>query len=185
MSKESTLARPYAQAAFSVAQADNTVDQSAFFLRTLAVLTSMDDIADLYARPDYDEAQFLEAVIHVAAAVMADDLLPIKEKATRFVDLLMRQGRLMIAPALSALFDEHVDVAKGTVSVAVTSACALSTEQAAAFEAALATRFASKVSVEFKTDPGLIAGSEIRAGNWVLDGSVRGRLSRLAAQLSA
>lgn len=185
MSKESTLARPYAQAAFSVAAADDTVAQWAFFLRTLAALASTDAIAALYARPDCDEDQFLNAVMCVAAEVMADQLPAIAEKANRFVRLLMRQDRLMVAPALSNLFDERVDAAKGTVSVAVTSASTLSTDEKAAFESALATRFASQVSVEFKTDSDLIAGSEIRAGNWVLDGSVRGRLSRLAAHLSA
>ena len=185
MSKESTLARPYAQAAFSVAAADDTVGQWACFLRTLSGLAGTDAIAALYARPDCDQAHFLNAVMHVVAAVMTDQLPAIKEKAKRFVGLLMGQDRLMIAPALSDLFDERVDAAKGTTAVAVTSALTLSHEERAAFEAALATRFASQVSVEFKTDSDLIAGSEIRAGNWVLDGSMRGRLSRLAAHLSA
>lgn len=76
-------------------------------------------------------------------------------------------------------------VLESTVDVEVTSAIELTKQQLANISAAMEKRLSRKVKLNCKIDKSVIAGMIIRAGDLVIDGSVRGRLERLTDVLQS
>ncbi len=93
--------------------------------------------------------------------------------------------RLSLLPEISALFDELKGEAEGVVDVTVTSAAPLDESQRGKLAAALERRLGRTVRLQCATDPALIGGAVLRAGDMVIDGSLRGRLERIAYELTA
>ncbi len=93
--------------------------------------------------------------------------------------------RLALLPEISALFDRLKDEAEGVVDVTVTSAAPLDDAQQGKLAAALERRLGRSVRLHCATDPALIGGAVLRAGDLVIDGSLRGRLERIAHELAA
>ena len=106
------------------------------------------------------------------------------ERPGSFVHTLAGNRRLGFLPEIAALFDALKDDAEGTVDVTVTSAAPLSAEQAGELTRALETRFGRKVRVELEVDPKLVGGAVLRAGDLVIDGSLKSKLERLAYELT-
>src|SRR5690606_37690438 len=98
--------------------------------------------------------------------------------------LLVENGRLKAAPAIAGQFEALRAEAESRVDVEITSAAAIDKAQQDRLVAAIGKRLAREVAVEWKTDPALIAGAVIRAGDMVIDGSVRGELERLQTTLA-
>jgi F-type H+-transporting ATPase subunit delta len=102
-----------------------------------------------------------------------------------FVQTLAENRRLAYLPEISTLFDELKDEAEGVIDVTVTSAAPLDKAQREALAAALQRRLKRQVRLHTETDPSLIGGAVLRAGDLVIDGSVRSRLDRIAYELTA
>ena len=102
-----------------------------------------------------------------------------------FVRTLAANGRLGFLPEIATLFDTFKDEAQGTTDVTVTSATTLDAAQQAKLAAALEKRLKRKVRLHCDTDPALIGGAVLRAGDLVIDGSLRTRLERIAYELTA
>ena len=93
--------------------------------------------------------------------------------------------RCLIRSEISLLFDELKDEAEGVVDVTVTSAAPLDQTQQKTLSAALERRLKRAVRLHCQTDPELIGGAVLRAGDLVIDGSLRARLDRIAYELTA
>ncbi len=83
------------------------------------------------------------------------------------------------------MFDELKDEAEGVVDVTVTSAAPLDDSQRQSLASALQRRLKRQIRLHCDTDPGLIGGAVLKAGDLVIDGSVRARLNRIAYELTA
>jgi len=177
MAETTTAARPYAQAAFDVARAAGKLKNWSSFLSDAAALVSDPGVRGLIGNPRVVKAQ-LQGVILDALGGAPD------QQGKNFIALLTENRRLTLLPDIAALFETSRAEAEGTLRVQVTSATALSDEQRRLLAAALKKRFQREVELHCDTDKNLIGGAIIRAGDRVIDGSVRGKLQRLAQTLS-
>jgi F-type H+-transporting ATPase subunit delta len=179
MADRSTVARPYAKAAFRQAVADSQLDRWSTLLDRAAACVADARVAPLIGNPRISIAQLTGLVTTVAGAEGVDD------KGRNFLQLLADNRRLGFLPEIARLFQALKDDAEGTVDVTVTSATAMQDGERDQIAAALARRFDRKVRVHTEVDPSLIGGAVVRAGDLVIDGSIKSRLERMAFELTA
>jgi F-type H+-transporting ATPase subunit delta len=176
MPNKSTIARPYAKAA--VAAANDRLAPWSEALRCAARALADPRVAGLLHDPRVQSEQLAELV----AAAAGPSLEPTQRN---FIRLLADNHRLDCLPEISQRFAELEAQAEGTIDVEVSSACALSETQQRMLAAALERRLRRTVRLRCVHDPALIGGARVRAGDLVIDGSLRGRLERVARQLTA
>jgi F-type H+-transporting ATPase subunit delta len=172
-----TLARPYARAAFSFAQQQGQLDAWLTALTVLGQIASDPRVGSLLRDPSRTGTDRAQTLIDVAAGSLP-------EGTGNFLQLLAENGRLLLLSDIAALFAEFKANVEATISVDVTSAFALSDEDKQRLADTMAKRLARTVSITTHTDPALVGGAVIRAGDLVIDGSVRGRLTKLASALA-
>jgi F-type H+-transporting ATPase subunit delta len=178
MADRSTIARPYAKAAFRQAQAASQLDRWSTLLDRAAAAVADKRVAALIGNPRVTPAQLADLVMAVAGADLNDH-------ERNFVRVLADNRRLRILPDIARLFQAMKDDAEGTVDVTVTSAAAMPEAGREQIAAALARRFGRKVRIHTEVDPTLIGGAVVRAGDLVIDGSIKSRLERMAFELTA
>lgn len=177
MIESRTIARPYARSAFEFAKSADTVDAWSTALARLAAIVSDPDARMMISHPRVTDGQLTEMLIDAGGGAFTG---PVEN----FVRLLVDSGRVGLAPTIRSLFEELRAEAAGVSNVSVTSAFDLGQEQTDAVADALRSRFGRSVSVSVDTDPELLGGAVIRAGDKVIDLSVRGRVEGLRNQLT-
>ncbi len=175
MAQAITLARPYARAAFEAAQAAGTLDSWSQALAFAAAVAGDPQVVALAGDPRVTSAQ--RVALHVPDGMGADTPF------TRFLTELAERGRLVLLPEVAALFAALYREAQSRLLVHVTSAIALDATQAEQLRTSLQRRFKRDIALETQVDPALLAGVIVDTGSEVIDGSARGRLSRLASAL--
>jgi F-type H+-transporting ATPase subunit delta len=178
MADRTTIARPYAKAAFAQAQRAGRLGEWSEGLRVAAAVVSDERVAALLDNPHMTTAGLTGIVLGVAGPYLDDT-------GRNFIHALAENRRLGYLPEVAALFETMRDAAEGWVDVTVTSAVELSAEQQDSLAAALARKLNRKVRIHGSVDPSLIGGAVLRAGDLVIDGSVRARLESMAYQLTA
>ncbi len=172
MAEIATLARPYANAAFDLAKRLDRLDRWSRMLAILATATHTDEMQALIGSPALADEVKAHRLIEVASEHL-DDL------GRRFVHVLSANKRLHLLGEIASQFETRKAAAEQVVDVEITAAVALTATQIDAYSQALERRFEQVVHVNLAVDPGLVGGAVIRAGDTVIDGSLRGRLTRL------
>ena len=177
MSELTTVARPYAKAAFDFAVEKDAIAKWQEMLAFAGAVAANDDMHQL-----------------LSGAVAADTLADIfnnvcgeqlDEHGQNLVKVLAENKRLAALPEISTLFDAFKADYDKEIEVDVTSASTLTDAQQTELVASLEKRLARKVKLNCNVDPALIAGMVINAGDTVIDGSVKSKLNRLADALQA
>jgi F-type H+-transporting ATPase subunit delta len=176
MSELSTLARPYAEAVFRLAQGENDLAGWSSRIATLAVIVSDAQVARLNADPAVPAERVAGLIIDVAGGGLG-------ERGGNFVKVLAENDRLSLLPEISAQFETLKANAEGTLEATITSAQELTQAQVDDLVAGLKTKFNRAVNVQVAVDPELIGGAVIAIGDQVIDGSVKGRLQSMAFAL--
>jgi len=177
MAEAITVARPYAQAAFMFADAHHSLKDWSDMLGLLAGIADDADMHELIESPQLSVAQLAELFITVGGERL-------NEKCSNFVRVLAANGRLSLLPEIAALFEIQRRDAEGTIQAEMTSAFAATEAQQASIVASLRKRLGREVVLSCSIEPDLIGGAVIRAGDLVIDGSVRGKLERLGSALT-
>lgn len=177
MSEQVTLARPYARAVFELAQAENAVDRWKRAVETLAALTVMPEVQAVIGDPRLPPMVQAQILID-AAGDMFD------AEAANLVRVLAENRRLDVAPELAAHFEALADEAAGTVEAEAVSAYPLAEAQRKQLIDALKRRLGKNVNLHTREDPELLGGVIVRAGDLVIDGSLKGRLGQMARAMS-
>lgn len=178
MSQLTTLARPYAKAAFETAVFDDNLAQWSASLGVLAAIMQQPKVSKYMSVPSRSA--------HVQAATLIELCgNEISEKAGNFVRLLASNKRLALLPEISAIFEKLKADRERIVDVDVVSAFTMSAESQQALSAALKSRLQREVKLSTKVDQSLIGGVIVRAGDLVLDSSVRGKLKKLSETMNA
>jgi F-type H+-transporting ATPase subunit delta len=178
MADKTTIARPYAKAAFAEARADSMLGAWSEALHTAATVVDDPRVHSLLDDPHVTPAQLAKLVLDIAGAGLG-------EHGRNFVQILADARRLNCLPEIAALFDAYKDDAEDIADVTVTSAAPLDARQQQSLTAALTRRLKREVRLHCTTDPELLGGAVLRSGDLVIDGSVRGRLERIANELVA
>ena len=174
MSQALTLARPYARAAFSAAQDENALAKWSDALGFAAQVAADPSAASLLLNPQLTHAEAVSLLSVDGAG----------ESFSRFLALLAENRRLAQLPEISGLFEELKAEAERVVKATVTSAAALPAGELEVLKAALKKRLGREVELSTAVDASLIGGAVIDAGDVVIDGSLKGKLSRLRAALA-
>lgn len=173
---DTILARPYARAVFELAQEQSTLGEWAQMLELLGLIAADERVARILRAPRVsaeDRARLMREI--------AGDHLD--EQGDNFVRLLAANGRLPLLPQIREQFERQRAEAEGRVDATVISASKLTKAQQDGIAKALSKRFDAEVSLECEVDESLLGGALIRAGDTVIDGSLRGRLRRLGSDL--
>jgi len=177
MSSLTTLARPYAKAAFELAQAENGLTRWDEMLGLASSLASDESLAGLLESPHVSS----DEVARIMSEVAGDRF---NDRFRGFLSVLAANGRLPLLPEATALYQDLRAEAEKRLSVRVVSAIALDEDQAGRLKSALARRFEREIELEIEIDAGVIGGAVVYAGDQVIDGSLRGRLQKLSNSLS-
>jgi len=178
MADKITVARPYAKAAFEEARARKRLGEWSRALARGAQVVGDARIERLIENPEVPSADVAQLVVGIAGAELG-------EFWRNFMLTLAANHRLGYLPQISHLFDALKDAAEGVADVTITSAAPLDAAQQRRLGEALAKRLQREVRLHCTTDPELIGGAVLRAGDLVIDGSLKGKLERMANELTA
>lgn len=178
MAEFTTLARPYARAAFESARDGNALSAWSEALSLLAAVSGDAAVKVLISSPNLTSSEKSSKLIDVCGDALA-------EQQKNFVSVLADNGRLALLPEISQLFELFKANQEKTVDVDIETAFELNEAQLSALESSLKKTLARDVALSSKVDKALLGGVFIRAGDTVIDASVRGRLTKLAAAMGA
>ncbi len=175
MAELTTIARPYAKAAFVFAKEQGDLGKWEKMLGLAAAVAGDATMRAYLDQPELDDA----AKVSAFAEVCGDEL---DESGRNFIAQLTQNKRLPLLPIILQLFHELLAQEQRFTDVELISAFDLDDAATEKLVTALKKRLGTDVNVTTSVDQSLIGGVLVRAGDTVIDGSVRGRLNRLAEQ---
>ncbi|AMD02777.1 MULTISPECIES: F0F1 ATP synthase subunit delta [Halomonas] len=178
MAETSTVARPYAKAAFEYARDHKALEAWSDMLVKLGQVVAERDAQKLIASPKIATDRKVDMVIEVAD-------ISVDDAGRRFLEALGDKGRLSALGAIAEQFERLRADHEKRIDVTVVTAYALDDKQQNKLAGALKKRLNREISITTQVDPKLLGGVVLRAGDTVIDGSVRGRLNRLSEALTA
>lgn len=176
MAEKVTIARPYAQAIFELARETGELAQWSDMLALAAAVASNEEMVAVIASPNLTRAQVTELFIGVCGEGL-------NEAGRNAIRILAENDRLAFLREVAELFEVARAEAEGSIQAEVVSATVLNEAQQAAIAQALKTRLGREVTLNCTIDASLVGGAVIRAGDVVIDGSVTGKLEKLATRL--
>jgi len=176
MAERATIARPYAKAAFEYAREAQGFARWSAGLSLAAQIVGDTRVAALTKSPRWTSAELLGLIADVAGDKFDAAML-------NFIRLLAENRRLLLLPEIAAHYERLRSAVENTVEVEVTSAVAPGAAQQEALAAALSTRLGRTVRMRCSIAASLLGGAVVQVGDLVIDGSLRGRLRRLATDL--
>lgn len=187
MAEKNTIARPYAEAVFELARDAGALDAWSDALQVASALMADGQVAEFLAHPALSDDERLEFVTGLVASTGGKSGLldGSDRRGSNFLKLLIENDRIGVMPEIAEHFEVLKAETENVVDVTVTSALPLTDAQHQAIEAALRKRLGREIRLDTELDEDLIGGAVIRAGDVVIDGSLRARLEGLAGALTA
>jgi F-type H+-transporting ATPase subunit delta len=187
MADNNTIARPYARATFDLANEKKNLAAWWEALMTAKAVLADGQVVGFLAKPSLTDEQRLDFLtgLFAEAGSKKSVLAGGDEQGNNFLKLLLEYGRVSVLPEIAEHFDVLKAEVENTVDVTVTSAAPLSAAQKRIVAAALKERLGRDVNISTEIDETLIGGAVIRAGDVVIDGSLRSRLESLSNALIA
>lgn len=176
MAEINTVARPYAVAAFRYARENGELERWAEMLELATTVARDARMVALARDPNVGRKRTAEIFL----GVCGDRLSP---AAVNFVNALAEHDRLLVLPQIRDMFTSLKQDAEARVEVEVSAAFPVTDEQQRQLAEALQRRLGKTVTVTTQVDQGLVGGVVIRAGDQVIDASLRGRLEQLGNSL--
>ena len=167
-----TIARPYATAVFEYALAEKDLQAWETLLQSATRITLNPSVAALLASPSVTTSQLIDLYCDLLASQL-------DAPKKNFIRLLAENERLSVLPDILTSFQASRAAQEKTVAVQVTSAVTLDDAYQQKLALALTKRLQRQVALQCKVDPALLGGVIVRAGDTVIDGSIRGKLARL------
>lgn len=172
----SSIARPYAEAVFSHASENNKLDLWSEMLAFMSLAVNDENLSVLISNPLVESAKLADLLLEVGGGRL-------NQEAQNLVKLLAQNKRLIALPAIADQFEALKNQSEGAIDVEITSAFEMKPAQEQIIVSALKNKFGREVNISNKTDENLIGGIRIKAGDVVIDGSIKGQLQKLANEL--
>ncbi len=176
MAEKRTVARPYAQAAFALAQEQEELQLWSAMITLMGSAASDPQLASMLGNPEQEPTRLVDLL----KAICGDVMPPAGENMLK---LMAENGRLALLPEIAELFEEARAEFEKSLHVRVVSATDMSDAQQQQVIDALAKRLGKEVTLGYEVDESLIGGAIIYAGDMVIDGSVTNRLEKLTNSL--
>ncbi len=178
MAGNRSTARRYAEAAFQIAERDGTVDEWLDAFAAAEALLAEPDLARLLVNPAVPAASRQALLEQVAGDRVSG-------APRRLLGLLVARGRIERLPEVAREFRRLHRQREGIIQASITSAAPLTASEVEALTARLTATTGGTVEVSLSVDPALLGGVQVRLGDRLIDGSVRGRLERLRSKLAS
>lgn len=181
MAELATIARPYAEALFRVAKADNTGGNLAAWSELMSELAVVATNSDMTAAADNPKIAGAELLAIFKSALKSQ----LSIEADNFLSLLVENGRLTLLPEIAAQFHALKNAYDSSADVEITSAFPIEGAQLNDLVATLERKFGKTLHPTVKVDASLIGGVRVQVGDEVLDTSVRAKLAKMQVALTA
>jgi F-type H+-transporting ATPase subunit delta len=178
MAELSTIARPYAKAAFEYARENSSLVEWSEQLTIVAAVVGDESMEPVLGNPGLTAAQQAQTLNDVCGEAIGPQV-------QNFLVILASNKRLSLLPEIHTQFEQHKANQEKSVDVEVISAFEVAEETKDKLAEALGKKLERKVRVSSSIDEDLLGGVLIRAGDLVIDGSVRGRLNKLSEAISS
>ena len=166
------IARPYTAAAFFYARNNQQLPAWKNFLKTAALLAEDTRVVNLLNNPKISQHQLVDLFHHVLAAIM-------NPPQKNFLLLLALHHRFIALPDIAQLFDAYCASFEKMHAVRMITAIQIEKEMQQKFSQQLIKRIQHEITLQCEVDPAILGGAIIHIGDHVIDGSLRGKLSRL------
>ena len=176
MSELATLARPYAAAVFKRAKETHATAKWSQSLAFMSAVLMNKDISVVVDNPKVNKQRLLALMLDICQGHINDE-------NENFLKLLIHNNRLNLLTSITKLFEAYKAEDEGYIDVEVISAYSLSKEAKHDLTTTLEKTLGKKIHMNVTVDKSLIGGVLVRAGDKVIDGSIRGRLQQLAKRL--
>lgn len=178
MSIKTTLARPYAKAVFELAVQHNNLHAWSTLLQTAAWTVQQPKMQRFLQDPRYTSEMHYARLIEICDSVMNDE-------GRNFCKILAKNNRLFVLPEIAELFASYRVEREKIVNIQAITALPLSAAEQQHLSQALKIRLQREVTLHCEIDSTLIGGAIIRAGDLVIDSSIRSQLARLETALTS
>lgn len=178
MAQFTTLARPYAKAAFHTAEASGQLTVWSKGLAVLAAVARQPRVAGFLADPSHNAGKQAQTLIDLCGNEL-------DAKVQNFVLVLAANKRLGLVADIVELFEQLKAERERTVDVDVVSAFPMNAAAQQQLSTLLKQKLQREVKLSATVDSSLIGGVVVRAGDTVIDSSISGRLKKLAEAMSA
>lgn len=178
MAELTTIARPYAEAAFALARDGNALPVWSQMLRLASAVVADPKVARALDNPVLDTA----ARESLLLSICGDQL---NAQGRSFVRVLIEADRIALLPQIQQMFESLKDAAEGVAKATIETAFAFEGNELSELTAALEKRFGRKIEATVSVKPELIGGARVTVGDTVIDASVQEQLRAMAAQLRA
>ncbi|MCL7422193.1 MAG: F0F1 ATP synthase subunit delta [Methylobacter sp.] len=176
MSELATLARPYAAAVFKRAKETGTTAKWSQSLAFMSAVLNDEEISVVVDNPKVSKERLSALMLDICQG-------QVDEENANFLKLLVQNNRLTLLPYITEIFETYKADDEGYIDVEVTTAYAFSKEEKQTFASKLEKTLSKKVHMNVTVDKSLIGGVLVRAGDRVIDGSIKGQLQQLAKRL--
>ena len=178
MAEPVTVARPYAEAAFEVARAENALPVWAEMLRLASDVGADPQVSAALDSPKLSSSDKASLFLSICGEKL-------NAEGKNFIRVLVGAERIALLPEIRTLFESLKDAAEGVARAEVVSAFPMADEELATLKATLEKHFGKKIEATVSIDPELIGGVRITVGDTVIDASVQGELQAMANHLRA
>ncbi len=175
MAELSTVARPYAEAIINLATEKNTLDKWSDDLSFLSTMTQDSAVAKMVANPNVDTQTLTKILLDVCESE--------GDVVKNLVKTLIDNQRLGVVPHIAVEYEKLKAEKQNILKVELVSAYEVTPEQQQELQTALEKRFGKQINICVSLNADIVGGWIIRAGDEVIDASVKGRLQQLATEL--
>jgi len=177
MANLASIARPYALAAFECARDAQQLAEWKAFLQYASYITSQPDVMTLLGNPKLVSADLFD----IYQKILASQLNPARKN---FLLLLAQNKRFNVLPEIADTFNTYFSALEKSSNVKVVTAIASQESFKKNLAQALTKRIKREVTLQCEVDPTILGGAIIHIGDKVIDGSIRGKLTRLLETLT-
>ena len=176
MAETITVARPYAVAIWRHAEAEGKTDLWSDMLGFMADIVSDKTMASIVADPRVGEKRLADLMLDICGGRLNDT-------AESFVRLLVQNGKLSLMPEIASVYAALKSEAGGAIDAMLISAYPVNAKFEQAIAAAMQKKLDREINFTTEEDKSLLGGVIIRAGDMVIDASIKGQIESLANEL--
>jgi F-type H+-transporting ATPase subunit delta len=178
MAEISTIARPYAVAAFKLAKEQKALAKWSDMLSLASAISVDEKLSTVIQDPKVDSNVLQDVFLKICGRKL-------NVHGQNLIKTLVEYGRLSILPAISSAFEELKAEDEGSIDAQIVAAAKPTVAVTKDLVKKLEAKFGKKVTATVTVDPEIIGGMKIIVGDTVIDASVKGQLQNLAYSLTA